>query len=242
MGQIEGLSLAANEMLVVRDYDGDPMRQLGPLPIQVQNEMVIEAGGRLRLEFEKDAWDSIISFEPNIQVSLGGTLELDFAQGINTTLLRGRSIRVFDWSDVQPRGVFEVDSSYLWDLSSLYTTGDIRLTGAGLAGDYNGNRVVDQVDLDLVLQNWGSEPAVSPIRWVNDLPSGLVDQHELDKVLNNWGRTNPRTSGVPEPSSLALALSAFAILLGGFLCSSHLRGDKGCPNGRADTATGKQCL
>lgn len=213
MGQIEGLSLSADEVLVIRDYDGDSRRQLDPMPIIVQNRAVIEQGGRLRLAFDKDAWHSIISFAPGIPVALGGTLELDFREGINATPLRGRSIRIFDWSGVRPQGRFDVESPYLWDLAGLYTTGEVRLTGAGLAGDYNGNHVVDQIDLDLVLQNWGTESAVPPVRWVNDYPSGPIDQHELDRVLINWGRSERRTSGVPEPSSMALLSCGTVMLL-----------------------------
>lgn len=58
-------------------------------------------------------------------------------------------------------------------------------------GDYNGDGLVSQGDLDLVLLNWGS-PTL-PIGFVqNNLIAGgpfdgLIAQDELDGVLINWG-------------------------------------------------------
>src|SRR5262245_7110321 len=34
---------------------------------------------------------------------------------------------MFDWSGVNPTGTFTVDSPYIWDLSKLYTTGEVTL-------------------------------------------------------------------------------------------------------------------
>jgi uncharacterized protein YjbI with pentapeptide repeats len=107
-GQIEGLELFDNDQLVVRDYEGehgsDSENGSDALPVLVQQAMNVEPGGRLRLEFDKDAWDSTISFAPGIPITLNGTLQLDFLPGINTTTLRGRRIQIFDWSGVEPRG------------------------------------------------------------------------------------------------------------------------------------------
>ena len=48
-----------------------------------------------------------------------------------------------------PTGAFTVSSSFGWDLSRLYTTGEVTLTAAGglVLGDFNGNSVVDADDL-----------------------------------------------------------------------------------------------
>jgi uncharacterized protein YjbI with pentapeptide repeats len=207
-GQVLGLALLESDAFVLRDYDGDPARSMAPMPIKVQQELTLEQGSLLRMEFDKDPWDSMITFTPGIPVALGGTLELDFSPQVNATPQVGRSIKLFDWSGVEPLGDLEVTSQYIWDMSSLYTTGEVRLTGAGIRGDYNANQVVDQGDLNLVLQNWGSDAAVLPIRWVNDLPIGAIDQEELDLVLVHWGRTTLAPTGVPEPTSLALLCCA----------------------------------
>jgi hypothetical protein len=86
------------------------------------------AGGTLRMVFEADAWDSTISFAPGIPVTLGGTLELTFADNVNLASQLGRTLKIFDGTGVTPTGTFAVNSPYRWDTSNLYTTGQITLT------------------------------------------------------------------------------------------------------------------
>ena len=50
-------------------------------------------------------------------------------------------------------------------------------------GDYNGNRAVEQGDLDLVLLNWCTETPPIPAGWTANPPEGLIGQEELDSVL-----------------------------------------------------------
>jgi hypothetical protein len=62
-----------------------------------------------------------------IPVTLGGTLEFTFADEVNPANQLGRTFDLFDWTDVNPTGAFTVSSPYAWDLSNLYTTGEITL-------------------------------------------------------------------------------------------------------------------
>ena len=131
-GHIAGLDLTAGASLVVRDYDGNPAWHppTGPLPIVVDQHLAMDATGTLRLEFDADPWDSPISFAPSIPVALGGTLELTFAPDVNVATQSGRTIDLFDWTGVAPTGAFTtVSSPYTWNLSNLYTTGEVTLTG-----------------------------------------------------------------------------------------------------------------
>ncbi len=78
-----------------------------------------------------------------------------------------------------------------------------------LVGDYNNSGQVEQGDLDIVLQNWGTATFTGDENaLVGGGPfDGTVDQNELDGVLQNWGSTSaPDFDGgvVPEPASLAL--------------------------------------
>jgi hypothetical protein len=135
--------------LVVRDYDGNPTAAppTGPLPIFVDAHLAMDVTGTLRLMFEADPWDSTISFAPGIPVARGGTLDLTFAAGVNVATQIGRTIHLFDWAGVTPSGTFVVSSPYTWELSKLYTTGEVTLAAVpGFSGDFNGNGVVDAAD------------------------------------------------------------------------------------------------
>jgi uncharacterized protein YjbI with pentapeptide repeats len=120
-GHIHGLDLNAGGRLVVRDHDGY-------YGITVDQHLTIGPGGKLRMVFEADAWDSTISFAPGIPVTLGGTLELTFADDGNLASQVGRTLKIFDWTGVNPAGAFNVSSPYTWNLSNLYTTGEVTLT------------------------------------------------------------------------------------------------------------------
>jgi uncharacterized protein YjbI with pentapeptide repeats len=118
-GHIDGLDLNADGRLVVRDHY---------IPITVDQHLAMAPGGTLRMVFEADAWDSTISFAPGIPVTLGGTLELTFAEDVNLASQVGRTFDLFDWTGVTPTGEFTVASPYTWNLSNLYTTGEVTLT------------------------------------------------------------------------------------------------------------------
>jgi hypothetical protein len=137
-GHIKGLDLDAGGLLVVRDHDGNPTptatppflpqpTPIPPIPITIDQHLSMGPGGTLRMVFEADAWDSTISFARGIPVALGGTLELTFAADVNPASQLGRTFDLFDWTGVNPTGQFTIASSYRWNLSNLYTTGEVTL-------------------------------------------------------------------------------------------------------------------
>jgi autotransporter-associated beta strand protein len=135
-GSIQGLDLSGTVVLTVRDYDGDPIGYTdgvpivpphGPIPITVQTSLNMGTDGKLQMQFGDNAWDSTISFQAGIPVALGGTLDLAFAPGISSKSQLGQTLRLFNWTGVSPTGVFNVTSSYNWDLSKLYTSGDVTM-------------------------------------------------------------------------------------------------------------------
>ncbi len=86
---------------------------------------------------------------------------------------------------------------------------DALFTATAITGDYNGNGQVEQGDLDLVLQNWGTGTFGGDAAALDGGGpfDGNVDQNELDGVLQNWGASSaPRFDGasLPEPGSVAL--------------------------------------
>jgi uncharacterized protein YjbI with pentapeptide repeats len=140
-GTVLGLDLTSGDVLKVRDDDGvsdpppftwamysfTPLTPRPPMPVTVHDHLAMSAGGVLQLVFESDPWESLISFEAGIPVQLGGTLELTFADDVAVSTQVGRTLRIFDWSGVAPAGEFVVESPYVWNLSRLYSTGEVTL-------------------------------------------------------------------------------------------------------------------
>jgi hypothetical protein len=171
----------------------------------------MDATGTLRLVFDADAWDSTISFAPGIPVALGGTLELTFAPGVDVATQGGRTIDLFDWTGVTPTGTFTVSSPYTWNLSNLYTTGEVTLAAApSLPGDYNLDGTVDAADYVVWRKN----------------PGGIYTQNDYNIWRAHFGETAgsgasstlplppaPFDNAVPEPPSLALLLLAAGLFI-----------------------------
>jgi len=129
-----GLDLGANDRLVIHDDDGVAfplpnfwLTHRPPIQLVVRNRFTMVDGSVPRLVLESDPWDSLISFQPGIPVTLGGTLRLDFTADVELHAQIGRTIRIFDWTGVSPIGRIRVQSPYVWDLSRLHTVGDVRL-------------------------------------------------------------------------------------------------------------------
>ena len=127
-GRIEGLSLDADERLTVRDYNGETT-----LPITIESTMDLDLVAALRMVFEDGDWGSTISFQPGIDVALGGSLELMFADNTNPAALIGPTFDLFDWDGVNRAGEFDrivTEWEAVWDTTELYTTGEVTLLWA----------------------------------------------------------------------------------------------------------------
>ena len=201
-GHIAGLDLTSGASLVVRDYENYAGIDV---PILVDQHLAMDATGTLRLVFDADLWDSTVSFAPGIPVALGGTLELLFAADVDLAGQLGRTLDLFDWTGVSPSGAFGVSSLYTWDLTMLYTTGEVTLTELPFPGDANGDHVVDFTDLGILLNNYSQAGTFATGDFNN---SGNVDFTDLGILLNNYNQTAPVFSpaaAVPEPNTLVLA-------------------------------------
>jgi hypothetical protein len=201
-GHIAGLDLTAGATLAVRDYDGNAgsIPPTGPLPIVVDQHLTMDATGALRLVFDADPWDSTISFAPGIPVALGGTLELMFADDVNPASQVGRTFDLFDWTDVTPLGAFTVASHFTWDLSALYTSGEVTLTATGglIPGDFNNDGTVDAADYVVWRKTDGTQAGYELWRANFGATAALGATAAADSPL----------AAVPEPASVTLAVLA----------------------------------
>jgi hypothetical protein len=171
------------------------------IPIVLEQHLAMDATGTLRLVFDADPWDSTISFAAGIPVARGGTLELSFAPGVDIATQSGRTIDLFDWTGVTPTGAFSVSSPYTWDLTNLYTTGEVTLTATpNLPGDFNHDGTVDAADYVV----WRKGISVAPT------------QENYYTWRANFGQTAGSGSiaaanaTVPEPRTLVMLIVAAA--------------------------------
>jgi uncharacterized protein YjbI with pentapeptide repeats len=206
-GHIAGLSLTSGKSLVVRDYDGNSTLQSGPLPIVVEQHLAMDAG-TLRLAFDADPWDSTIAFAPGVSAVRGGTLDLTFGPGVDVAAQSGRTIDLFDWTGASPTGAFAITSPYSWDLTKLYTTGEVTLLPTA---DFNRDDRVDGGDLAAWSGNFGL-PAGSANSQGNADYDGDVDGGDFLAWQRQLGSPAPAVAAnapVPEPAtSLLLILTA----------------------------------
>ena len=145
-GKIAGLDVATGERVLVRDDDGVPntpqpsplptlladmfdlqLAPRPPIPVAVQDRLSMADGSALQLQFDADNWDSLISFEPGIPIELGGALNLTFSDDVDVSTQVGRTLRIFDWTSVLPSGQFAIRSPNIWDVTNLYSTGEVTL-------------------------------------------------------------------------------------------------------------------
>lgn len=149
-GQIQGLDLRAGESLAIHDVAQSAYRAAeGFYTIRVSESFKLESDAELQLVLDGDGWNSQISFDPGIAVDLGGTLDIQFESDFDFASNVGKAFDLFDWSSVAPRGNFQVTSSQRWDLSNLYTTGEIILLPlVHDAGDLDHDGALTALDMD----------------------------------------------------------------------------------------------
>lgn len=99
------------------------------------------------------------------------------------------------------RLIFQGGNNDLFEFPFSTAIDAIRLVGATAAveGDFNGDGLVDNGDLNLLLGSWGSDTV--PPEWVNGFETP-VDNGELNSLLGNWGFGTG--TAVPEPGSMTL--------------------------------------
>lgn len=207
----------------VRIFHGD-LQQGGELRIGKSESAGVTfiAGDYAMTDFASLALDLFGAGEGNDKLFVGGDTALTGMLVVSAAggyaPKTGDSFDLFDFATT-PTGEFwfinmpTLGPDLFWRTDRLYSTGEIWVVHAPLPGDLNGDGVVDQADLSLVLTGWGSTSV--PEEWSGAF-DGMVDHNELGDLLSNWGQGSTTTSAaaaVPEPASMMLlALGGVAML------------------------------
>ncbi len=129
-GSIQGLKLLAGDKLIVRNsliYFPVPHS----IPVTVTTDAEIGPGAAVQFVLDTN-WTSPVSFSGGLTPSLGGALDLEFADSVDPRTLLFDSFQLFKWNGPLPAGdqfsTIITQPGLQWDLSALYTAGVVRLT------------------------------------------------------------------------------------------------------------------
>jgi hypothetical protein len=146
------------------------------------------------------------------QLSLEGTLRI-VLQSFTPQI--GESFHLFTWGSAT--GTFSqfvlpaLPAGEAWNMSHIYSQGTISVT---IAGDVNGDGIVNSQDLALISSNWLHAGTGQAGDANND---SIINSQDLALVSSNWLSAGAPVTGnsaaVPEPSAATLALLA-AIAIG----------------------------
>jgi hypothetical protein len=180
-----------------------------PGTLTIDGDYTQGSGGTLAIEIAGntpgDQYDRLVI---SGQASLAGTLNVTLIDSF--TPLDGDTFDILDFSSVS--GDFDLLNlpggfDWNWDVNTgVLSVGSVV---GGLAGDYDGNGVVDAADYTIFQDNLGGDSAV-----LNGNGSGAVTVVQADYLrwVANFGSSaagsDSSGAAVPEPSSLALVLLA----------------------------------
>jgi uncharacterized protein YjbI with pentapeptide repeats len=198
-GSMDGMTLIAGEKMVIRDSS---------LPITIKNNMTLSDEGEIKIIFSDETWGSTIQLAAGVIPELGGTLTLDFDEGVNLNKFMGASFQLFDWNDQLAAGDrfdhldLPLTSGWGWELNRLYTTGEVVLH---VLGDANDDGRVDVGDLGILAANYGSGDSGT---WGSGdfNGDGQVDVGDLGILAANYGTSISIMASVPEPGTIFLML------------------------------------
>jgi hypothetical protein len=156
-------------------------------------------------------------------LALGGTLNVSLVNGFSPTA--GNTFDILNWSTLT--GTFStiqlpsLAAGLSWSTSQLYSTGVLSVV-PGITGDYNANGTVDAADYIVWRKTLGQTGTGLAADGNNN---SQIDQADFDIWRSHFGQTagsgSAATDGssttaqaVPEPTCLALLISAVLIVRG----------------------------
>jgi uncharacterized protein YjbI with pentapeptide repeats len=130
-GTITPLALDSGEQLVVHAFP-EGGNAPGGVAITVERGMSFSTSSSLQFLFDGKSWGSTMSLAPGVSPQLAGTLDLEFALGVDPAALVGTKFQLFVWNGQLGAGQqFDHITTRLgvtWDTSHLYSDGYATLT------------------------------------------------------------------------------------------------------------------
>jgi hypothetical protein len=195
------------------NFEGDLSPGNSPAAVQFAGDVAFGSDATLQLELGGTSPGSqhdqlVVAGD----LGLDGSLDLSLIPGFAP--VAGQSFNILDWFGTRTGTFSSLTLPSLaglaWNISQLYTTGELSLAAAGLPGDYNQNGTVDAADYTVWRDNLGSGTALP-----NDDTPG-VGPDDYDRWRTNFGQVAGSGSNamvnvaVPEPATLALLFLATA--------------------------------
>lgn len=184
-----------------------PLSKVAAL-VNVQGNLRLESGSELRVDLGDDGLADKVSVDGSLTLA-GGSLVIGYDG--NQSLEAGSTFDLLDFAAVQ--GVFssitlpELGSDLMWNLDRLLTDGVLIVT---LAGDYNGDGLVDAADYTVWRDADGS--TVIPSASADGNGDGFVNAADLAVWRNHYGQSVAMfASAIPEPGCLTVLIATLLI-------------------------------
>ncbi|TWT35935.1 Pectate lyase L precursor [Posidoniimonas corsicana] len=168
------------------------------------------------LQIDIGAADSFDQLLVSGDIAAAGGLDVRLLDGYSPAA--GDSYNLLDWGGVKSGGfdavlLPELGAPLAWDLSQLESAGVLAVTSASIAGDYNGDGLVDAADYTVWRDSLGSTEDLA----ADGDGSGQVDAADYNVWRTNYGATAASSArSVPEPTTLLLG-----VCLAGVGCRSR---------------------
>lgn len=217
--QSDGTVLVAGEAMVEEiDITGGTLEMYGAQSLlTVEDGFVMGDDARVGFALSDTPQGTTVTFSGDVTPELRGTLALELLGSTELVTMHGQTISLFDWGvpldETNAFGQIELPLGR-WDLSRLYTSGDVVLNA--LPGDANGDLEFNQLDVIAVLSagkyltgeratwgegDWNNDDVFDQLDVVAAAQTGLY-------LTGPYAAGNRELAALPEPSTLVLALIA----------------------------------
>lgn len=124
----------------------------------------------------------------------------------------GDNESILDYTLIDP-GTYFVSINGLHNLAQFYQLDLLATALPFVLGDLNGDLLVDENDLAIILGNFGAAVTGGSLIDGDATGDGLVNASDLDVILRNWTGPSPPSATVPEPGTLALVAGLVGLVL-----------------------------